>query len=138
MPATIGKRGRLLRYARTGSLLIAAALAGCAAVTTADGERLGLGSEDFRAYVERVFREQNRVASDLAFAIEAAGSEEPAELAAAEDALLSACTGVNQLATSRRDEQDLGLRRSAAAARGVPDCERATVAARTALENAAL
>jgi hypothetical protein len=125
-----------MRFCRTPTLAAAALLAACAGVTTADGTRLGLGSDDFRAYVERVFREQNKVANDLAFAVDdatAAGGPEPRELSAAEEALLSACSGLNELATSRRDAQRLGLRRSAAAARGAPDCERATRAAQAAL-----
>jgi hypothetical protein len=126
-----------MRLCRAPCLAAAALLAGCAAVTTADGTRLGFGSDEFRAYVERVFREQNKTASDLAFALDdatAAGGGEPRELAAAEDALLAACAGLNELATSRRDAQRLGLHRSATAARGAPDCERATRAARSALE----
>jgi len=125
-----------MRSCRALLLAAAALLAACAAVTTADGTRLGLGSDEFRAYVERVFREQNKTASDLAFALDdavAAGGAEPRELAAAEDELLAACAGLNELATSRRDAQRLGLRRSAAAARGAPDCERATRAAQAAL-----
>ena len=112
----------LARSARLCALL---SLAACAAVPTADGERLRLGSAEFRDYVERVFREQNRVADAAAFALEAPGAQD-AGLAAAEQALLAACARVNELATARRDERRLGFRKSAAAARTVPDCERAT------------
>jgi hypothetical protein len=104
-----------------GALL---ALQGCATVPTADGARLKLASPEFRAYVERVFREQNRVADAVAFALEDDGSG--TELAAAEQRLLAACAGVNELATARRDDSALGLRRSLRAARTVPECERAT------------
>jgi hypothetical protein len=97
-------------------------------VPTADGQRLSLRSDEFRDYVERVFREQNRVADAVAFALEAPG-ESDAQLAAAEQELLTACTGVNELATARRDQQRLGMRASLRAARSVPDCERATRAA---------
>lgn len=110
-------------------------LHGCAAVPTADGERLKLTSPEFRGYVERVFREQNRVADALAFALEDEGSE--AELAAAEQRLLVACAGVNELATARRDDSALGLRSSVRAARTVPECERATREADTQLARAA-
>lgn len=109
---------------RFAAVVGAAALAGCAAVVTADAERLRLTSPAFPGYVERVFREQNRVADQLAFAIEAV-AEPPAAVAAAEQALLRACAGVNELATARRDSLPLGLRRSASLARGVPECERA-------------
>jgi len=93
---------------------------------------MGLASAEFREYVERVFREQNRVADDVAFALEAPGPH--AELEAAEQALLAACAGVNELATARRDQQQLGMRASAQAARTVPECERATRAAESRLE----
>ncbi len=99
-------------------------LSGCAAVPTADGPRLRLGSAEFRDYVERVFREQNRVADAVAFALEAPNVQDPG-LADAEQELLAACAGVNELATARRDQRRLGMRTSVRAARSVPDCERA-------------
>ena len=111
--------------ARPVAFGILVVLAGCAAVPTADGERLRLASPEFRAYVERVFREQNRVADAAAFALEEPGAQR-AELAAAEQQLLAACAGVNELATARRDQRGLGMRGNVRAARTVPDCERAT------------
>lgn len=119
--------------ARFAAVIGAAALAGCAAVVTADAERLRLTSPAFPGYVERVFREQNRIADQLAFALEAA-PEPPPALAAAEQALLRACAGVNELATARRDALPVGLRRSASLARGVPECERAARDAAAVLE----
>ena len=92
---------------------------------TADGQHFRLGSAEFREYVERVFREQNRVADALAFALEAPGAQD-SELATAEQELLAACAGVNELATARRDQQRVGMRNSVRAARSVPECERAT------------
>jgi hypothetical protein len=113
---------------RSAAVCLLLALSGCAAVPTADGQRLKLGSAEFRDYVERVFREQNRIADALAFALEAQGSPD-AELAAAEQQLLEACVGVNELATARRDQRRLRLRSSIRAAKSVPDCERAARAA---------
>ncbi len=108
------------------ALLLGATLVcnGCATVATGDGERLALTSPEFAAYVERVFREQNRVSDALAFALEDASAERP-DVVAVEQALLAACAGVNELATARRDDETLGLRRSSATARSVPACERA-------------
>jgi hypothetical protein len=117
---------------RAPLLVATLALQGCAAVSTAGGEPLALRSPEFRAYVERVFREQNRVADELAFALDAAPAR--AELTAAEQVLLEACAGVNELATSRRDERRLGLQKRIAAARSAPDCERATQSAAVLLE----
>ncbi len=112
---------------RTPFLAAILVLSGCATVSTLDGERLELTSPEFRAYVERVFREQNRVADELAFALDEVPPR--AGLAEAEQTLLEACALVNELATVRRDERRLGLRRSAEGARSVPECERATSAA---------
>jgi hypothetical protein len=122
-----------------GTALAAASafLVGCAALTTADGTRLTFGSAEFRSYVERVFREQNRVADELAFALEGAPPADAVDLTAAEDELAAACAGLNELAVSRRDDERLGMRRSAAAARGAPQCERATLAAQAALAHRA-
>lgn len=117
---------------RSSALLALLALTGCAAVSTVGGERLKLRSDEFRAYVERVFREQNRVADELAFAAEAPGPAR-ALLTAAEDELLAACAGVNELATARRDQRRLGVGRSVRLAQSVPDCERATRAAQQRL-----
>jgi hypothetical protein len=110
---------------------LGAVVAGCVGVRTTDGERLALTSPAFRAYVERVFREQNRLADELAFAIEAGSAV--ASATAAEQLLLEACAGVNELATARRDGTRLGVERSADAARSVPQCEAASRAAEAAL-----
>ena len=104
---------------------VVAVLAGCATVSTTDGERLAVTSQEFRVYVERVFREQNRVADELAFALEAPDGS-PEGLAVAEQRLLDACAGVNELATARRDERRLGVRRNLSAARSVSECDRTT------------
>jgi hypothetical protein len=120
---------------RLAALAALALLTGCAAVSTADGERLRLTSAEFRAYVERVFREQNRVADEVAFALDAPGAA-GGELAAAEQRLLAACAGVNELATARRDELRLGMRRSLSVARTVPQCEAVTRSVADALRSA--
>lgn len=111
-------------------------LAGACAVRTAGGERLAIGSEDFRAYVERVFREQNRVATELAFSleVEGLGAGRRSALEAAEEGLLAACAELNALAAARRDGGSLGTVAEAGAARSAPECERATLAAERALE----
>jgi hypothetical protein len=121
----IGMRGR------ASAVVVAAAAAGCAAVTTADGERLKLTSQAFADYAEQVFRAQNRVATDLAFALEDIEPGDPRgeELADAEDALLTACDGLNAAAAAVRDDQRLAVRRRLEAAKRVPDCERATASA---------
>ena len=115
-------------FARPVVVCLFLSLSGCAAVPTADGQHFRLGSDEFRDYVERVFREQNRVADAVAFALDAPDAQD-AELAATEQELLAACAGVNELATARRDQRRLGMRSSVRAAKSVPDCERAARAA---------
>lgn len=112
------------------SLLVLSA-GGCA-VTTAGGTRLRVGSDAFSAYAERVFREQNRVASRLAFALadaERADGPRYRALEDAEDDLLDACMDLNDVAARRRDRQRPGALRGLRAAREAPACERATAAA---------
>lgn len=108
---------------RAAALLVATlVLVGCA-VLTADGERLALTSPEFRAYVERVFREQNRVADRFAFALEDERNV-PGNVAAAEQSMMDSCAALNELATARRDDRQLTLRQRSAAARSAPMCER--------------
>jgi hypothetical protein len=124
---------------RAAALAAIVLSAGCAAVTTAGGQRLALASPEFAEYVEQVFRRQNRVATELAFAIEdaaAAGRGAPAAWLAAEDELLAACAGLNELATARRDARRVGLRQRAAAARTASRCETAVIEAEAALARA--
>lgn len=119
-------------------LLVFAVLTGACAVTTAGGERLAVGSDRFRSYVERVFRKQNRVATELAFALEREGlpRERVRALESAEAELLEACAELNELAAARRDGEALGTVAEAGASRSAPECERATLAARRVLEDA--
>jgi hypothetical protein len=122
------------------ALLIASILVletACVSVTTLEGERLTAPSSEFRAYVEAVFREQNRVATDLAFALEAAAdAATQGAIEAAEGELIAACATLNEIATERRAERELSRQRQIAAARSAPQCERATHAAAGTLESA--
>ena len=77
-------------------------------------------------YVERVFREQNQAATALAFAQDDASGARYETLLQLEDVLLEACASLNALATARRDNRVLGLRRQARMATTVPSCESMT------------
>lgn len=108
-------------------------------VTTLEGERLTAPSSEFRAYVEAVFREQNRVATALAFALESAADADAAtqgEIEIAERELIAACEALNEIATERRAGRELSRQRQIDAARSAPQCERATQAAAMILEPA--
>lgn len=122
------------RKAAFSAAIAALAATGCAAVRTADGRRLPLASNEFRAYVEQVFRRQNAAASELAFALEDASDERATRLAGAEDELFDACAKLNRLATARRDGRSLSIRDAKRAAESAPACESAAAAARAVLE----
>jgi hypothetical protein len=109
----------------------------CVSVTTLDGERLTAPSSEFRAYVEAVFREQNRVATDLAFALESAiDVASQSEIENAERELIAACATLNEIATERRAGRELSRQRQVDAAKSAPQCERATHGAAVTLESA--
>ena len=109
----------------------------CVSVTTLEGKRLTAPSSEFRAYVEAVFREQNRVATDLAFALESApDAATQGEIEVAEGELIAACASLNEIATERRLGSELSRQRQIDAARSAPQCERATHAATGTLESA--
>jgi hypothetical protein len=114
--------------------LFALGLAGCA-VRSLDGDRLPVRSEAFADYVEAVFRRQNEVATELAFAFDNPDLDDAgyARLEAAETNLLEACRGLNQIAQRRRDGDPLGGLGALSRARQAPECERATLAAEDAL-----
>jgi hypothetical protein len=129
---------RTMTYCRallTASLLVLGTA--CVSVTTLDGERLTAPSAEFRAYIEAVFREQNRVATDLAFALESdAAAESLGEIETAESELIAACTSLNEIATERRAGRELSRQRQIEAAKSAPQCEQATRAAAVALQSA--
>ncbi len=109
------------------SIVTFALFAGCATtISTVDGRTLTLNSPEFRVYVERVFREQNQAATELAFAQDDASGARYETLLQLEDVLLEACASLNALAAARRDNRVLGLRRQARMATTVPSCESTT------------
>lgn len=90
-------------------------------------------SSAFQDYVERVFREQNRWATELLQAQDEAEGEDYEALLRAEDSLLAACAGLNELAAARRDARTLGRFRQAELARSAPECEVVTTEVREAV-----
>ena len=116
-------------------LVLVAALSACTAVTTAGGRHLRVTSEAFRSYVESVFREQNRVETKLSFALagSALSDADRTALQEADTALLDACAGLNEIATSRENQERMGKLRQLRAARRAPVCEKTTERARDVL-----
>jgi hypothetical protein len=108
--------------------LAAGGLAGCAVgVTSADGTRMGLRSAEFAQYAEGVFRLQNEMLDALAFALE--DHPDDAALIAAEDNVLDACAGLNDVAVRRQRGEGMRPLRGARAVRTMPECEAAAIAA---------
>ena len=121
----------------TASAACALVLGACAtAVTTGSGTRLALRSAQFATYAEDVFRLQNEVLDALAFVLDDAPDTPAAVLH--EDELLTACTGLNEIAVRRRDGGGVRPLRDAATARSVPQCEAAALSAADWLERSGL
>ena len=116
-------------------LLLGAAPLGCTVVTTVGGERLRITSDAFQSYAEDVFRQQNSLATDIAFALEAEdlSAADQTALAIAEDSLLGACADLNEVAARRRDQRARRIGAQALAARRIPDCEQALLSVRDLL-----
>jgi hypothetical protein len=98
---------------------------------TGGGERLRSTSAEFRAYAEQVFRTHNDVTTSMAYAIDdlegAADADRRREgLIDADDRMMRACSGLNEIASARRDNRTVSLKKRAAAAKRVPDCELAS------------
>jgi len=131
----VNSRSILLVTTLRFSIVSLALLAGCAATITAmDGRRLRLNSVDFRVYLEQVFREQNSVATALAFAQDEVRGTGYESLLQLEDVLLDACADLNALAAARRDNRALSLRERARMAATAPGCEVTTQRTRAALD----
>ena len=111
-------------------------VAACAPVTSLDGQRMPMRSDAFSEYVESVFRQQNDVATQLAFALDREEFDSPSYvlLEAAELGLLEACAGLNDLAVRRRDGSSAGGLGAARAARRAPACEQAAVEAQAVID----
>jgi hypothetical protein len=113
-------------------------LGGCVgAVELANGRHIPLNSKEFEDYVEYVFKYQNRVADELAFALvdaDVTDAKAQMDLEQAEANLQTACSGINELATARRDGQRISVRRKLEFARQVPDCEQAATVANGVIE----
>ena len=113
---------------RTVALLFSLMCGACVAtVETLDDTELRVTSDAFRDYAERVFRDQNRMVSALAFKMEDGGLD-PGIRGSLEDAearVLAACRDLNEIATRQRDRQRRRPLAEMRAARTVPECERA-------------
>ena len=105
-----------------------AAVSGCAGtLATASGERLRISSAEFAEYAEEVFRLQNEVLDELAFALD----EGPDDIGLlnAEERVLEACSEINEVAVRRQRGGGVRPLRDMEAARTVPACEAAAVMA---------
>ena len=79
-------------------------------------------------------RQQNQVGTALLFALEDASAPTTERLTVLDEEMLSACAGLNELATARRDGRRLGLMQEARIAREAPACEMAAVRAQAVLD----
>jgi hypothetical protein len=111
-----------------------AAICGCAgSLATGDGERLRISSAEFAEYAQDVFRLQNQVLDELAFALD----ERPDDIGLqnAEETVLDACADINELAVRRQRGRGVRPLRDMEAARSVPACEAAAAMASEAIRS---
>ncbi|WP_428099998.1 hypothetical protein [Candidatus Rariloculus sp.] len=135
-PAVAPRAARRAGAGRTLAPLLALALVGCTGVTTAGGQRLSIASEELRTYMEAVFREQNELLTEIAFATDAEdlSDRDRRALEAAEESLLIECAVLNDIAAARRDGRRPGWVRGSRASRRTPHCESAAADARSVLD----
>jgi hypothetical protein len=127
-PMSFSCRAIALWFGLTLGLLLG--MPGCA-VTSADGDRMPAKSEAFSTYVADVFQRQNEISTELSLALdgEEPGSARYLVLENAELDLFTTCRGLNQIARSRRDGEQIRGLGALKRARQAPACERATAAA---------
>lgn len=119
-----------------GVFFLCASLSACITTKTADGRRLLTGSDQFRLYVEQVFRRQNRVTNDLIYLlpeIEQSDAKLFFRLVEAESDMLESCGHLNTLAASYRDNRNPGLIKRIKMSRTAAECDSATQNTQTLL-----
>jgi hypothetical protein len=106
------------RFHAEGSIIaLSLALSGCMSVATVtpEGERIVRSPDEFRDYVEQVFRYQNRVGDELIARYdlgEAGADAKTPQISAAEERMAQSCQNLNDVVSSHMagSEPSLSLR----------------------------
>ena len=116
---------------RLGGVALALAAVGCSTVTTTtpDGEITKRSAEEFRLYVEDVFRRQNKL-GDVLIELEAGDAmvEGPhvVAISLAEERMHDACQSLNDAAMAVAEGRDIGFVLRIKVANTITRCEYAT------------
>ena len=107
------------------------ALAGCSSIktTSPDGELTTRSIDEFRVYVEQVFRRQNRIGEvliELETADGAVSESYMPDIALAEERMHDACESLNAAAIAVTEGRDVDLGLSMKIAKTVARCEHVT------------
>ena len=102
-------------------------LGGCAStIKTREGERLLVGSPQFRDYAEAVFKRQNSTLTELFDVLEQIDDEDAARLDVAELRMIEACETLNSAAATQRDGKSLSAKVLLTISSTIRPCDEAT------------
>lgn len=104
-------------------------LSGCVTTTTLEGERLRVGSSQFRDHAISVFKSQNSTLTELFDVLETANDEEATRIDQAELNMIEACETLNSAAAAQRDGKKLSVRILSDISSDIRSCDEATRAA---------
>jgi len=100
---------------------------GCAStIETRDGERLKVGSQQFRDYALQVFKRNNSTLTGLFDVLEQADDEDALRLELAEERMIEACETLNSAAAATRDGKQLGAGILRTISSSIRSCDEAT------------
>ena len=102
---------------------------GCVTTTTLEGERLRIGSSQFRDHALSVFKAQNSTLTELFDVLETADDEDATRIDDAELRMIEACETLNSAAAAQRDGKKLSLRILSNIYSDIRSCDEATQAA---------
>jgi len=108
-----------------GLILISITLSGCALPFGGYGEQ-GMSRKEFTQYVEKVFRLQNSITSEVMVLTEDDDSKKHKALLQAEQQMLEACGPLNEFVSRKSDGLSVGLFLKRRVEKSAIDCERET------------
>ncbi|RUM53495.1 MAG: hypothetical protein DSY87_03660 [Methylococcus sp.] len=112
-----------------GLVLLLATLSGCTSITTtrSDGRQITRSIDQFKGYIESVFRRQNQATLNTGQLLDEDISESTAlELESAEHRMLDACGALNQVARKKMNRNKPGILLELKVRNTIGECDHAT------------
>jgi hypothetical protein len=116
-------------FHRIGLVILLTTLSGCTSVTTIkpDGLEITRSIDEFKGYVESVFRRQNQTTLTTGQLLDEDISESTSlELETAEHRMLDACDSLNQLARKKMSRNEPGILLELEVRNTIGKCDHAT------------